>query len=132
MLNLLNWRIIMIVELFLYIFLGLFVGVFSGIVGIGGGILLIPALTIIFKLSQHVAQGTVLAMLALPVGILAAWVYWKEGHVDLRIAALLAIGFFVGSFFGAKFAVGVNEKALSMGFGVLLIIIGIKMLFFPK
>lgn len=119
-------------ELILYILLGLFVGGFSGIVGIGGGILLIPALTILFKFSQHMAQGTVLAMLALPVGILAAWVYFKEGHVDLRVAALLAVGFIIGSYFGAKFAVGVNEKALSMGFGALLIIIGIKMIFFPK
>jgi uncharacterized protein len=111
-----------------FILLGLATGVFSGLIGLGGGIILVPALVFIFKLSQHQAQGTTLALMVPPIGLLAAWSYWQEGFVDLRIAALVGAGFFVGGFLGAKLATGVSTAALERTFGVALLLISIKMI----
>jgi hypothetical protein len=84
--------------------LGIIAGSLSGLIGIGGGVIIVPALIFLFGLSQHQAQGTTLALLVPPIGILGAWVYYKQGYVDLRIAAVICIGFFLGSMFGAKLA----------------------------
>ena len=74
------------------ILLGMAAGVASGLVGIGGGVILVPALVFLFGLSQHQAQGTTLALMVPPIGIIAAWSYWREGFVDLRIAGLICVG----------------------------------------
>ncbi len=116
----------------LYVILGITVGVFSGLVGIGGGILLVPALIFFFKLTQQQAQGTTLALLVPPIGLLAAWTYYKQGYVDLRIALFIAIGFILGSFFGAKISIGLPEAVLQRVFGIVLLLVGLKFLFFPK
>ena len=79
-----------------YILLGLVAGVLSGLIGIGGGIIIVPALVLLFGMTQHNAQGTTLALLIPPIGILAAWTYYKAGYVDIRVAALVAFGFFAG------------------------------------
>jgi uncharacterized membrane protein YfcA len=79
-------------------------------------------------MSQHQAQGTTLAMLVPPIGILAAWTYYQRGFVDIRVAALIAVGFFAGSAVGARFAVGVSNEVLEKLFGAALILIGIKMI----
>mgnify|MGYP001611838591 FL=1 len=113
----------------LFILLGLVAGVLSGVVGLGGGVFIVPALTLFFGLSQHQAQGTTLAMLVPPIGILAAWTYYKQGHVDLRVAALLCLGFVFGSLFGAKLAVGLSNAALKKVFGAALLMISLKLLF---
>ena len=113
----------------LYLALGVFAGVMSGLIGIGGGVFIVPALVFLFGLTQHQAQGTTLAMLIPPIGILAAWAYYQQGYVDLRIAALLAIGFFVGSFFGAKAAIGLSNIMLERIFGVAMLLIALKMIF---
>lgn len=113
----------------LYLALGVFAGVLSGLIGIGGGVFIVPALVFLFGLTQHQAQGTTLAMLVPPIGILAAWAYYQQGYVDLRIAALLAIGFFVGSFFGAKLAIGISNIMLERIFGVVMLLIALKMIF---
>jgi hypothetical protein len=84
---------------YLYILLGLVVGVISGIVGIGGGILIIPALVYFFHMSQHKAQGTSLTALLAPIGALAFWEYYKAGNVDLKAGLLIALGFLVGGLF---------------------------------
>ena len=76
--------------------LGLLAGIFSGLIGVGGGVIIVPALVFLFGLSQHQAQGTTLALLVPPIGLLAAWTYYKEGHVDLKIAGLICVGFFLG------------------------------------
>jgi uncharacterized protein len=114
--------------MFLYILLGLVAGALSGLIGIGGGVIIVPALVFIFGLSQHQAQGTTLALLIPPIGILAAWMYYKEGYVDLKIAALVAAGFMVGSLFGAKFASALSNAVLEKVFGVALLLIAIKMI----
>ena len=112
--------------------LGIVSGVFSGLVGVGGGVVIVPALVFIFGLSQHHAQGTTLALLVPPIGLLAAWTYYKQGYVDIRIAAILCLGFIIGGLFGAKFAVGLSQKALQRVFGAALIAIGVKLLFSGK
>lgn len=110
-----------------YIILGLVAGILSGLVGIGGGIIIVPALIFFFGISQHVAQGTTIAMLVLPVGASAAWVYYQQGYVDFSIAALLAVGFFLGSMIGARIAVALPAATLEKVFGILVTLIGLKM-----
>ncbi|HTY35768.1 MAG TPA: sulfite exporter TauE/SafE family protein [Bacteroidota bacterium] len=110
-----------------YILLGLVAGALSGLIGIGGGIIIVPALVFLFGMTQHHAQGTTLALLIPPIGLLAALTYYKAGYVDVRVAVLIAIGFFAGSYLGAKISTGVTDAALGRIFGVALILIGIKM-----
>ncbi|WP_034937332.1 sulfite exporter TauE/SafE family protein [Gloeocapsa sp. PCC 73106] len=111
----------------LYLVLGLAAGILSGLIGIGGGILITPILVFIFKFTQHQAQGTTLALLVPPIGILAAWTYYQEGYVDLKVAFLICIGFFLGGLIGAKVAVAIPSEMLGRIFGVALIVVGIKM-----
>lgn len=112
------------VETVLYISIGVFAGVVSGLIGIGGGVVVVPALLYIFKFSQHTAQGTTLAMMIPPIGILAALAYHKQGYVDLPVAGLLCLGFVLGGYLGAKLALGVPEVILSKIFGVCLVMMG--------
>jgi hypothetical protein len=113
----------------LLILLGMVAGVLSGLIGIGGGTIIVPALVILFGFSQHMAQGTTLAMLVPPIGILAVWTYYKAGFVDLQTAGLICIGFFFGGFIGAKLAAGFSNVTLERIFGVALLIISLKMIF---
>jgi uncharacterized protein len=113
----------------LYVILGLTAGVLSGLIGIGGGVIIVPALVFLFGFTQHQAQGTTLALLVPPIGFLAAWTYYKQGYVDIRIAALIAVGFFVGSLLGAKFSTGLSNVVLEKVFGVALLLIAVKMIF---
>lgn len=117
-------------EILLYVILGLVAGVLSGLIGIGGGIIIIPALILLFGLSQHEAQGTTLALMVPPVGILAAWTYYKHGYVDLQMAAFICIGFFLGGFIGAKIATALGSVILEKVFGIALLLIACKMIFF--
>lgn len=113
---------------FAYLALGVAVGAFSGLVGVGGGILIVPALIYFFGFSQHLAQGTSIAVLVPPIGLLAAYAYWKNGYVDLRVAGIICLGFLLGSPFGAKLAVSLPKEALRRVFGALLLFIGGRML----
>jgi hypothetical protein len=110
-----------------YLALGLAAGILSGLVGIGGGVILVPALIFFFGFSQQMAQGTTIAMLVLPVGASAAWVYYHQGFVDLTTAALLAMGFFFGSLAGARVAVALPAALLEKIFGVMVTLIGLRM-----
>lgn len=107
---------------------GLLVGVLSGMVGVGGGIVLVPILVIFFGFSQHMAQGTSTAMLLPPIGILAAWTYYQKGYVDVRAASLLCVGFVLGGLFGAQLAVALPKEVLRKSFGVLLLGISFKLI----
>ena len=111
-----------------FLFLGLVAGILSGLLGVGGGILLVPALVLIFGLTQHGAQGTTLALMVPPIGLLAAWTYYKQGHVDVKIAALICLGFFFGGLLGAKFATAINATLLKKLFGVALLVTALKMI----
>jgi hypothetical protein len=108
---------------------GLVVGVISGIVGIGGGILFVPALIWLLGMSQHKAQGTSIGALLLPVGLFAFIEYYREGNADIRVAALLAAGFLAGAYFGAVGAQHIPELWLRRVFAVTLVAIGAKMFF---
>lgn len=111
-----------------YIVLGVVAGIISGLVGIGGGIIIVPALVLVFGMNQLQAQGTTLALLVAPIGILAAWTYYTHGLVDLKIAGLIIIGFVVGGYLGGKIAVGLPNELLQKLFGVVLLLVAIKML----
>ena len=112
----------------LCLLLGLLAGVFSGLLGLGGGIIVVPALVMLFGFSQHLAEGTTLAMMVPPIGLLAAWAYYSKGFVDLKVAGLMCIGFFIGGFFGAKFATAIPQAMLSRIFGAAMLIVSIKMI----
>ena len=105
-------------NVFFYLLLGLVAGIFSGLIGIGGAIIIIPSLVLLFGLSQHTAQGTTLALMVPPIGLLAAWTYYKQGFVDFKIAGLICLGFFFGGLAGAKFATDIPEDVLRKIFGV--------------
>jgi uncharacterized membrane protein YfcA len=112
-----------------YLILGVLAGTLSGLVGIGGGVILVPALVFLFGFSQHSAQGTTLALMVPPIGILAAWTYYRQGHVDLKIAGFVCAGFLLGGLLGARFAAGMSNIMLERIFGLLLLFISLKMLF---
>jgi len=113
----------------LLLLVGLAAGILSGLLGIGGGIFVIPALVFILGFSQQTAQGTTLAMMVPPIGLLAAWAYYKAGFVDIKVAALMCAGFFVGGLLGAKFATTLSDVLLTRIFGVALLLVSVKMIF---
>jgi hypothetical protein len=110
--------------------IGLAAGTLSGLLGIGGATILIPALLIIYKMTQHMAQGTSIAALLLPVGILAAMKYHQAGNVNIKFAVFMALGFLVGGYIGAVIAQPIPDEILRKLFGIYLLIIAVQMIFF--
>ena len=115
-------------NILLLLLLGLAAGILSGLLGIGGGILIVPALIFVVGLTQHTAQGTTLALMVPPIGLLAAWTYYKQGCVDIKVAALICAGFFFGGLIGAKFATAINASLLKKFFGFALLVTALKMI----
>lgn len=113
---------------FLASLLGVIAGSLSGLIGIGGGVIIVPALVFLFGFSQHLAQGTTLALMVPPIGILAAWTYWQHGDVDLRVAAFVGLGFLIGSLLGARLAIQLPNLVLERIFGVVMVMIGLRLL----
>jgi len=109
--------------------IGIITGVMAGMLGIGGAIIMIPALVFILGLSQQMAQGTSLAVMLPPIGIFAAINYWKAGQVNFKFALILAAAFIVGSHFGSKIALNMPQSLLKKIFGILLLLVAAKMLF---
>jgi hypothetical protein len=116
-------------EIIWLLIIGLGAGILSGMVGIGGGIVLVPALVMLLHFNQHQAQGTVLAMLMFPVVALGVLNYYKSGFVDFKVAILLGLGFVLGSWLGSKLAVQTPEFWLKKVFGVIILLISLKMIF---
>jgi len=116
--------------IFLYILLGLVAGTISGFLGIGGAVIMIPALVLGWGLSQHTAQGTTLALMVPPIGLLAAIRYYQSGNVNLKIAAFVCLGFVFGGLIGAIFAHQVSDAVLRKVFGVFLMALSVKLIFF--
>lgn len=106
--------------------IGLVGGVLSGLLGLGGAIIIIPALVMLLGYTQQLAQGTTLVMMVLPVGALAAWQYYQQGFVDVKTALILAATFFIGGYFGAKFAVHIPQVVMKKGFAAVLVLIAVK------
>lgn len=108
---------------------GLLAGFVGGTLGVGGGIIMIPALVFILGMTQHDAQGTSLATMLAPIGILAVINYYKAGHVNMKYAVILMLTFIIGSWFGSKWAINLPPRTLKQIFGVLMIIAATKMIF---
>lgn len=115
--------------LLILIVIGIITGIMAGMLGIGGAIIMIPALVFFLGTSQQMAQGTSIAVMLPPIGILAAYNYYKAGHVNITFAIVLAVCFLVGSYFGSKWALNIPQAMLKKIFGVLLLLVAIKMLF---
>jgi len=112
-----------------YVLIGLTAGVLAGMFGIGGGILIVPALILLLKYSPQLATGTSLAIFLFPVGLFGAWEYYKEGNVRIVPAALLALGVLLGSPFGARLALLVSPLMLQRSFAVFLVLVAARLWF---
>lgn len=108
--------------------IGIIAGFFSGLIGIGGGIVIVPLLVYLLQMDQKTAQGTTLFMFMIPIGALGVYNYYQAGHVDFKTALIIAITFVVGSYFGSKTAITIDTKLVRQFFAVTMILIGIKML----
>lgn len=108
---------------------GILTGFMAGMLGIGGAVVMIPALVLFMGFSQQGAQGTSLAVMLPPIGIIAAYNYYKAGEVNFKFAIILAVFFLVGSYFGSKLALNLPQSILKKIYGVLLLLVAAKMLF---
>jgi len=115
-------------DILTFIGLGLLAGICGGFLGIGGGTIIIPVLVYLFGLTQHQAQGTTLALMVPPIGLLAALKYYYEGNVNIRMAIFIALGFLIGGLLGAYLVSPVPESILKKVFGLYLIAIALKMI----
>jgi uncharacterized membrane protein YfcA len=120
--------VVLYVQLLLF---GVCIGVVSGLLGIGGGIILVPGLMLLFGFSQQEAQGTSLAALIPPIGIFAALVYYRNGDVKIPVAGAVAAGFMLGALIGALFVRKVPVDWLRLGFGALLLYVGFSFVLAP-
>lgn len=113
---------------FSLVLIGILAGILSGLVGVGGGVVMVPLLVLLLGFNQHQAQGTSLAVLVVPVTAVAVYTYHKEGFIDWRYVGIIAVFFVVGGYFGSKIAVGLDQKMLKKVFGLILLLIAGKML----
>jgi uncharacterized membrane protein YfcA len=114
--------------LLLIMAIGIVTGILAGMLGIGGAIIMVPALVFLMGFSQQMAQGTSIAVMLPPIGIIAAYNYWKAGQVNLKFAIILAVTFIIGSYFGSKFALTLPQAVLKKIFGILLLLVAARML----
>ncbi len=115
-------------EIIILLFIGLLAGILAGGLGIGGGIVIVPALVLLFGFTQHQAQGTSLAVLLFPVVSLGVWNYFKEGYVNFKFVFIIIIAFVIGSFLGSYISVHLDAKILRRIFGIFLFLVSIKMI----
>lgn len=116
----------------LLVVVGLLAGILSGLVGLGGGVIIVPALVFLLGFSQHQATGTSLGILLLPAGIFAVMNYYQKGLIDIRVVLLIFVGFLAGGWLGSKISLNINETTLKKVFAVVLLLIAGKVLFFDK
>ncbi len=116
-------------EILILLVIGLAAGFLSGMAGVGGGIIIVPALVYFLGFNQHSAQGTTLFMFLFPIGLLGVMHYYKTDHVDWRAGLIMCSTFIVGIYFSSKLAVSIDQATIKKIFGALIIIMGVKMLF---
>ncbi len=115
------------------IVIGLIAGILSGMIGIGGGIIIVPALIYFLGLSQLNAQGTSIALMLPPIGILAAMNYYKAGALNIKYAIVISLAFIIGGYFGSKLSISyISEEQMKKVFGTILLFVSLKMIFFSK
>jgi len=116
-------------QLITLLIIGLLGGIVSGSLGVGGGIIIVPALVYFIGFNQHLAQGTSIAILLPPTGILAAMQYYKKGFIDIKVAIILMTIFVVGAYFGSLISLNIPAKTLKKVFGLFMLVISLKMIF---
>lgn len=109
--------------------IGIISGIMSGFFGIGGGVIIVPALVYLIGFTQHKATGTSLAVLLPPVGLAAVVVYYRRGNVDLRVALVVAIGLLIGAWVGAHFANKISGPSLRLAFGIFVVLVGLYIVY---
>ncbi len=114
-------------EILILILIGLTAGIVAGMSGVGGAIIMVPALVFFMGLTQHQAQGTSLSVLVFPVGFLAFWNYYKQGYVNFKLAIIIMLAFVAGGFIGSYFAIRIPDRPLRIIFGMLIIVMGLRM-----
>ena len=112
--------------------IGLAASILSGMIGIGGGIVIVPALVFVLGFTQQQAQGTSLGLLLLPVGILAVLNYYKQGYIDVKVVGIMCVTFILGGWLGSKIALSLPQETVKKIFAIILMIVAVKMLFFDK
>ena len=112
--------------------IGMFAGILSGLVGVGGGIVIVPALVFFLGFSQHEAQGTSLGLLLLPVGILAVMNYYNKGYIDVKVVLVMCLAFVLGGWLGSKIALSLSQEVIKKIFAVVLFYTAFKMLGWDK
>ncbi len=121
-----------IIQIIFTLAIGLLAGLLSGMFGIGGGVIIVPALMLIIGFSIKMASGTSLIALLLPVGLLGAMEYYRQEQINIIAAICLALGLFIGAYFGAKITIGLPELMVKRAFGVLLLVLAVRYLTFSK
>jgi uncharacterized membrane protein YfcA len=116
----------------LLLVVGVMAGMLSGLVGLGGGVIIVPALIYLMGFSQHQATGTSLGILLLPAGIFAVMNYYKKGYIDVKVVLLMFVGFLLGGYLGSKISLNIPEGALKKIFAIVLLLIAGKVLFLDK
>lgn len=116
----------------LLLLVGLIAGILSGLVGVGGGIIMVPALVLFLGFTQKQAQGTSLGIMLLPVGILAVLQYYKQGYINFNTVFIISAAFVLGGFLGSKLALNLSDDKMKKVFAIVLLIVSLKMLFFDK
>lgn len=121
-----------VLQSFIVLIIGLTAGILSGMFGIGGGVIIVPALMLLVGFTIKMASGTSLAALLLPVGLLGAIEYYRQGSINIIAAIMLVIGIFIGAYFGAKITVALPELIVKRAFGIMLLLLSIRYLTFTK
>lgn len=116
----------------LLLLVGLAAGMLSGMVGVGGGIIIVPCLVLFLGFSQKLAQGTSLGILLLPIGIFGVLQYYKQGYIDFKVIAIISVAFIFGSYFGSKIALSLSQENVKKIFAVVMMLVALKMLFFDS
>lgn len=122
-----------ILTIVILVVIGILAGILSGMIGVGGGIIIVPALVYFLGMSQHGAQGTSLALMLPPIGILAAMNYYKAGELNVKYALIIAVAFIVGGYLGSKLSLTyISEAMMKKVFGIIMLIAAVKLVFFSK
>jgi uncharacterized membrane protein YfcA len=115
-------------QIIIILLIGICAGFLSGSIGVGGGIIMVPAMVFFLGFSQHQAQGTSLALMVAPIGLISAMNYYQKGYVNIKVAMILVISFFIGSYFGSLMAVNIPAKVLKKVFAGFILLVSVKML----
>ncbi len=118
-----------ITTILILIAIGLMAGIFGGMFGVGGAVIMIPALVYFLSVDQHTAQGTSLAVMLPPIGLFAAYNYYKAGQVNIWYAVIIAAAFMIGGYFGSMIALKLPEQLMKKIFGIFLLLIALRLIF---